>query len=147
MELFDAYYRAGDAPEDWEGPAREVGQQALNALCHYSQKSRNRYVKQAKEYIQGHSADSRLSLETVAESVGIHSAYLSRLFYEICQVNFVSYVNRCRVEKAEILLKQTKIPVKEVGFKTGFNSMQNFNRVFKKYTGMTPGAYRKQEQP
>lgn len=147
MELFDAYYRAGDAPEDWEGPAREVGQQALSALCHYSQKSRNRYVKQAKEYIQGHSGDSRLSLETVAESVGIHSAYLSRLFYEICQVNFVSYVNRCRVEKAEILLKQTKIPVKEVGFKTGFNSMQNFNRVFKKYTGMTPGAYRKQEQP
>lgn len=52
MELFDAYYRVGDATEDWEEPAREVGQQALSALCHYSQKSRNRYVKQAKEYIQ-----------------------------------------------------------------------------------------------
>ena len=59
-------------------------------------------------------------------------------------MNFVNYVNQCRVEKAKLLLTQSKIPTQEVGFRCGFNSLQNFNRVFKRHAGMTPGAYRKQ---
>lgn len=101
-------------------------------------------MAQAQKYIQERCVDSHLSLEMVADSVGITPAYLSRLFYELSEVNFVNYVNECRVQRAKLLLRQSKIPVQEVGFRCGFNSLQNFNRVFKRHTGTTPGAYRKQ---
>lgn len=146
MDLFAPYHQSAeeDDREHLEQVVRKTSQRAIGCLGHYGQKSKNRYVQQAREYIEEHSADSSLSLDLVAEMVGINSAYLSRLFCEICGMNFVSYVNQCRVERAEILLRQTKIPVKEIGFKTGFNSLQNFNRVFKRYKNMTPGTYRKQ---
>lgn len=148
MQLFDPYHRSAQRDDLalLEQVVRETGRQAIDSLGYYGQKSKKRYIRQAREYIEEHSGDSSLSLDLVAEKVGINSAYLSRLFCEICGMNFVSYVNQCRVERAQLLLRQTKIPVKEIGFKTGFNSLQNFNRVFKRHMNMTPGAYRKQEQ-
>lgn len=143
---FERYYREMEhAPEaELEATVREVGFQGLSLLGHYGQKNRNRYVSQAQKYIQEHCSDSHLSLETVAASIGITPTYLSRLFYELCDLNFVNYVNECRVSKAKLLLTQSKIPAQEVGFRCGFNSLQNFNRVFKRHTGTTPGAFRKQ---
>lgn len=73
-------------------------------------------MAQAQKYIQERCVDSHLSLEMVADSVGITPAYLSRLFYELSEVNFVNYVNECRVQRAKLLLRQSKIPVQEVGF-------------------------------
>lgn len=148
MQLFEPYHRSAQRDDLalLEQVVRETGRQAIDSLGYYGQKSKNRYIRQAREYIEEHSGDSSLSLDLVAEKVGINSAYLSRLFCEICGMNFVSYVNQCRVERAQLLLRQTKIPVKEIGFKTGFNSLQNFSRVFKRHMNMTPGAYRKQEQ-
>lgn len=147
LSVFDAYYRQADSLDAvaLETLALEVGEQGIALLSYYGQKNRNRYVAQAQKYIQERCTDSHLSLDMVAESVGINPAYLSRLFYELSEVNFVNYVNGCRVERAKLLLRQSKIPVQEVGFRSGFNSLQNFNRVFKRHTGMTPGAYRKQE--
>jgi len=55
---------------------------------------------------------------------------------------FVEYLNRFRVDKAKSLLQSTDLLIKEVGYKVGFNSTQNFNRVFKRWTGMTPQQYR-----
>ena len=146
LELFESYYRKAELSDETElvAVAREVGLQGLSLLGLYSQKNRNRYVSQAQKYIQEHCSDSHLSLETVSTSIGITPTYLSRLFYELCDMNFVNYVNECRVEKAKLLLTQSKIPTQEVGFRCGFNSLQNFNRVFKRHVGTTPGAYRKQ---
>lgn len=146
LALFERYYRQADQCSDEEliDLAREVGFEGLALLGRYGQNNRNRHVSQARKYIQEHCSDSHLSLETVAASIGITPTYLSRLFYELSDLNFVNYVNECRVEKAKLLLTQSKIPVQEVGFRCGFNSLQNFNRVFKRHTGTTPGAYRKQ---
>ena len=146
LALFESYYRRAEQQTGSElfVLASRVGTEGLSLLAYYGQKNRNRYVAQAQKYIQERCVDSHLSLEMVADSVGITPAYLSRLFYELSEVNFVNYVNECRVQRAKLLLRQSKIPVQEVGFRCGFNSLQNFNRVFKRHTGTTPGAYRKQ---
>ena len=146
LALFESYYRRAEHQTGSElfVLASRVGTEGLSLLAYYGQKNRNRYVAQAQKYIQERCVDSHLSLEMVADSVGITPAYLSRLFYELSEVNFVNYVNECRVQRAKLLLRQSKIPVQEVGFRCGFNSLQNFNRVFKRHTGTTPGAYRKQ---
>ena len=87
-------------------------------------------------------ADANLSLRTVAEFLKMNQAYLSTLFAQKQGVGFVDYLNQYRVDKAKILLQSTDLLIKEVGFKVGFNSTQNFNRVFKKWEGITPLQYR-----
>ncbi|WP_308588956.1 AraC family transcriptional regulator [uncultured Oscillibacter sp.] len=81
------------------------------------------------------------SLTTVSDLLGMNQSYLSALFIRQQGKGFVEYLNGYRVEMAKRLLDTTDILVKEIGFKVGFSSAQSFNRVFKKYTGMTPGQY------
>lgn len=105
----------------------------------YARKSRYKYVSQAKEYIHANYSNSSLSLNDVAEHTGISASYLSELFNEIAGEKFSVYLAKYRVEKAQQLQSVTNLTVKEIGFQCGFNSSQNFIRVYKKYTGHTPG--------
>jgi len=106
------------------------------------QKEKYHYIENARRYIIAHYSNSMLSLDTVSESLGISSPYLSSLFTRYLSVGFVEYLNRYRLNQARQLLEVTDITVSEIGLKTGFNSVQNFGRVFKKYYGKTPSEYR-----
>lgn len=110
----------------------------------YGRKNQYRYVEQAKAYIEEHYADSDLSLNDVAAHIGISSSYLSELFNEVNNVKFSAYLAEYRVEKARRMLRSTSATIRDVGAQCGFNSVQNFNRVFKKVSGYTPGQYREQ---
>ncbi len=116
----------------------------LTAIIQEQSKRQNKYIVAAKEYMNEHFSDYALSLDMVAQQIGIHSTYLSRLFKENLGVNFVDYINKQRVHKAKSLLITTRLTVKDIGFQTGFNSVQNYLRVFKKYEGITPTQYRDQ---
>ena len=102
-------------------------------------------VRRVREYIHQNFSDSDLSVVRIAESAGISDSYLSSIFVEYTGETLISYLNNYRVNVAKDLLTNTQIIIKEIGFRTGFNTIQNFNRVFKKATGMTPGDYRKQK--
>jgi transcriptional regulator GlxA family with amidase domain len=54
----------------------------------------------------------------------------------------VSYVARTRFEKAAALLREGNLRVSEIAFATGFQSLSQFNRVFKKSSGKSPTEYR-----
>ena len=109
-------------------------------------KRQNKIIAGAKEFIQLNYADSSLSIHDIAEAVGITDTYLSSIFTEYTGENLVTCLNRYRVDMAKELLLNTNIIIKDVGFKTGFYTIQNFNRVFKRFTGSTPGEYRKQNK-
>lgn len=85
-----------------------------------------------------------ISLEWVSEQINISPQYISMLFKQDFGENFLSYLNRIRVEKAKHFLgdKQTFYKINTIGEMVGFNNVNTFMRVFKKYTGMTPGKYR-----
>ena len=121
----------------------EAGMFAIQILSDGRQKNQNKYVIRAKEYMQEHYSDRTLSQDAVAQSLGINSAYLSRLFKEYNDTSFVNFLNGCRVSESMKMLSESTVSAEEIGFRCGFNSVQNFTRVFKKITGMTPGAYRK----
>lgn len=108
----------------------------------YNRKRQNKYILGAIEYISEHYSDSGISLNTVSEHLGIHSNYLSHLFNESRNMPFTTVLNEQRIEMARQLLHLTTQSVADIGFKTGFNSAQNFIRVFKKHSGMTPGQFR-----
>lgn len=117
-------------------------QTVLRVISSYSRKHRYRYVEMAKEYIASHYMDSDLSLMKVGDHVGISASYLSELFNEIADDKFSSYLAAYRVEKAQQLLRTTTLTIKDVGYRCGFNSIQNFIRVFKRCAGQPPGQYR-----
>ena len=81
-------------------------------------------------------------MNSVADHAGISPSYVSRLFKEELNIAFIDYLNCVRVEKTKELLRTTKLPVQDIGYQVGFNTIQNFFRVFKKHTGTSPGSWR-----
>jgi AraC-like DNA-binding protein len=95
----------------------------------------------ARNFIHQHS-DEELSLIEVAKAVNISGNHLSEKFKRVTGVNFVEYVARTRFEKALGLLQDPNLRVSEIAFAVGFQSLSQFNRVFKKFSGKSPTQYR-----
>ena len=104
-----------------------------------------RIVSSAKEYILSHFQDN-ISLSDVAEYCGVSNCYLSDLFHKTLKEPYSKYLLRIRMEQAARLLKKESntMRVYEVAEKTGFNSAKHFITVFKKYYGVTPVSYARQ---
>jgi AraC-like DNA-binding protein len=98
-------------------------------------------IWKARRFIHEHS-DEKLSLTKVSKSVNISANHFSETFKEVTGVNFVDYIARTRTEKARELLQNSNLRISEIAFAVGFQSLSQFNRVFKKLTGKSPSAYR-----
>jgi len=98
-------------------------------------------IWKARKFIHAHS-DEKVSLTKVAKFVNISRNHLSDKFKEVTGVNFVDYIARTRTEKARELLANSNLRISEIAFAVGFQSLSQFNRVFKKLTGKSPRAYR-----
>lgn len=100
-------------------------------------------VERAKEYVKEHYFEN-LTLNMVADKVGITPGYLSTLFTKTEQGGFVDYLNQVRIEIACMYLKQNYFKVYEIAYKVGFRDEKYFTKVFRKLMGMSPSQYRKQ---
>jgi AraC-like DNA-binding protein len=98
-------------------------------------------IWKARSFIEQHSGEE-LSLRKVAKAVSISANHLSEKFKQVTGVNFVDYIARTRFEKACDLLRNSNLRISEVGFAVGFQSLSQFNRVFKKLEGKSPTQYR-----
>jgi AraC-like DNA-binding protein len=98
-------------------------------------------IWRARNFIHEHS-DEELSLTKVARAVNISANHLSEKFKQVAGVNFVDYVARTRFEKALVLLHDVDLRISEIAFEVGFQSLSQFNRVFKKLAGRSPTQYR-----
>lgn len=132
-------------PEELVAASRRHAGELFRLAAAYGQKSRYKYIDQAKQYIAENYMDSSLSLNSVGDYVGISSSYLSELWSEVTHEKFSAYLSAFRVEKAQQLLSTTALTIKEIGYRCGFNSAQSFIRVFKKYTGLAPGQFRERQ--
>ena len=103
-------------------------------------------IQKARHFIHENCADE-ISLRQVAQAVSTSTNYLSEKFRETTGVNFVRYVARARYEKAAALLRESPLRVSEIAFAVGFQSLSQFNRVFKKLAGKSPTEYRAAMQP
>ena len=98
-------------------------------------------IWKARNFIDEH-AGEELSLTQVAKAAETSANYLSEKFKEAVGINFVQYVARARYEKAAALLGDADLRVSEIAFAAGFQSLSQFNRVFKKLSGKSPTEYR-----
>lgn len=97
-------------------------------------------VQDAVNYIDLHFSE-KLTLNDVADFVGLSSSYLSRVIKKETSCNFVDILNRIRIEKASMLLSEEHMKIYEVAQSVGFENSAYFYQIFKKYKGMTPKEY------
>ncbi|MDG0794182.1 AraC family transcriptional regulator [Cohnella ginsengisoli] len=70
--------------------------------------------------------------------------YFSNYFKKTFGVNYVEYLNKVRLSHARDLLRSTSLSIAEIGEKTGYLNASTFTTTFKKYMGVSPSDYRKQ---
>lgn len=98
-------------------------------------------IWKARRFIEQH-ADEEISLTKVAKAVNVSPSHLSEKFKQVTGVNFVDYVARTRFDRACKLLADGDGRISEIAFEVGFQSLSQFNRVFKRLFGKSPTAYR-----
>lgn len=84
----------------------------------------------------------QISLDNLAEAMGVSRFHLSHLFSNKLGIGFKEYLNNLRVECAKSILRSTDIPVSEIYEASGFENQRTFNRVFRDATGQSPRNYR-----
>ncbi len=86
----------------------------------------------------------KVSLKEISYMAGFSAPYFSTIFREEMGENLSKYINRLRVEKAGRLLLETKLSLSEIAALCCFEDQSWFSKIFKSFTGISPGKYRNQ---
>lgn len=88
---------------------------------------------------------SKLSIESIADELGISASYLSRKFKQETKQTFLDLLNKYRIQKAIELLGKGELRIYEISYKVGFSEYKHFCSVFKKYTNTSPTEFIKSQ--
>ena len=110
-----------------------------------TEKSSDKIPVQIKEYIDTHYSEE-MSLDILADKVGISSKYLSRVFKQAMGVNLSDYLTYVRVEKIKAMLL-TDMTLNQISEQVGIFNRTTFTRMFKRLEGVTPSEYRSLHKP
>jgi len=98
-------------------------------------------VTQAKTFVHAH-AGERVSLGQTAAHVHVSRHYFCKVFKRTTGITFTEFVARVRVENGKGLLSDPRLRISDVADRAGFNSISQFNRVFRRHAGASPTSFR-----
>lgn len=98
-------------------------------------------IEDLKFYIDNN-FEKDIKLSDLADQLYITEQYLSRVFKEQNGIGISEYLIKRRLSKVRQLLLETEDSITDIAFSAGFSNINSFNRIFKKYQGMTPSQYR-----
>ncbi|AFH65898.1 AraC family transcriptional regulator [Paenibacillus mucilaginosus K02] len=100
-------------------------------------------VRRVNDMIDREYGDPNLCLNKIADSLGLSSIHLSRVYKQLTLLAIVDVINTTRLEQAKRLLQETDLPVAEIAERIGYTSSSYLYRMFKKNFGVTPTDFRK----
>lgn len=103
-------------------------------------------ISKARAYI-AHRQHEVLTLNEVAKAVNMSSFYFCKTFKKATGMTFTDYLARIRIEKVKNLLLNPHKRISEAAYECGFQSLSQFNRVFRKIVGESPTDYRLKLHP
>ena len=95
------------------------------------------------KYIETNYNDQSLGLYKVASEFNLCEGYVSQFFKEQTDINFTDYLEKIRLDKAYMLLKENTLTINEIAESVGYNSALSFRRAFKRVVGLNPTDVRK----
>lgn len=99
-------------------------------------------VPRVMEYISENCFDSELNVSVVSEKLGINASYLSNSFHSQTGIRLTDFIHQQRLKKVKQLLRETDLTMAQIAAATGYYNAIAMSRVFKRYEGITPSAYR-----
>jgi AraC-like DNA-binding protein len=112
-----------------------------NQLVTERQNAEPPLVQKAREYIDQHKTEP-LSLSAVAKAAGASVFHFCKVFRKSTGLKFTDYVARVRLEDARTQLLNPNRRISEVAYDVGFQSLTQFNRMFKRVFGQSPTEFR-----
>ena len=113
----------------------------INQIVLEQQNAEPPLVRKAREYIEQHKMEP-LSLGAVAQASGASVFHFCKVFKKTTGLKFTDYVARVRLESAKTQLLNPSRRISEVAYDVGFQSLTQFNRMFKRVFGQSPTAFR-----
>lgn len=140
-------YSAGQPYRDWQASACIDSFMTKLLVQSLEDSTRSITLPQNMQYLIRYIENNYLhplSMDYLSDFSGVSRAHLTREFKKYTGYTPNAYIIQLRLGHAKKLLGSHTIPISTVAYDSGFHDINNFINLFKKDTGMTPGAYRKQ---
>ena len=98
------------------------------------------------EYIEDN-LDRPIGLADLAAIVNVSRFHFSRLFKRSTGMTAISFVEQCRIRRAQALILETALPLCEIALAAGFADQSHFTRRFHRHVGCTPAAFAREHGP
>ena len=101
--------------------------------------------KKLEHYVSHHLGE-RITLKDLSAACHLSERQISRIFEEGFRMKMPDYIHKERVSRAMTLLTSSHYSINEIAVRLGYASQSHFSVAFKKYTGFTPGTFRKKPE-
>ena len=86
-----------------------------------------------------------ISLAELAAIVNVSRFHFTRIFKRSTGITAITYVERCRIQRAQALIAETDLPLAQVALTTGFTDQSHFTRRFHRHVGCTPAVFAREQ--
>lgn len=115
---------------------KDFSQEVKTSTNHYSLHT-NRII----QYINTHYAE-KITLEALSEYMHLSPVYISSLLKKETHVSLSDHINLIRINKSKQMLIFGTRSISDISYEVGYNHQTHYNKLFRKYEGMTPREYR-----
>ncbi len=143
--LSDIYIQRADISHTEDALLSLMGEMLLDFTRHMKELKRyaatSLHVRRCIDYIHEH-LNEKLTLEVLAEMIGVNGAYLSKLFVKETGKSLKDFILTAKVHTAENMLRYSELSSMEIALALGFSSQSAFIATFRRISGMTPKQYK-----
>ncbi|PSL40721.1 YesN/AraC family two-component response regulator [Planomicrobium soli] len=101
----------------------------------------NRMTEKVKLYIKENYKNYDISLNQMADHIGVSSFYLSRSFKKQEGMSFKEFLTKIRMDEAIRHMEEGKKTIQDIALEAGYTDPNYFSKAFRKYTGLSPREY------
>jgi len=139
--LHELQHSDSDSALAIEGLCWEILAASLDRRPRLADPGTPRWLVQARELLQAQLGEP-LTLQEVAREAAVHPVYFAATFRRFYGCSVGEYLRRERLRLARRKLADPELSLADIASGCGFADQSHFTRLFKRFTGMTPGAYR-----
>ncbi len=111
------------------------------ALASDKYKITDNRIQDTLRYIRNN-IDRNISIKELSDTCHLSKDHFIRLFKKEIKMTPTQYINRKKIEKSQLMILTKNCSIKDIAYNLSFDNISYFNRLFKKYTGITPLEYR-----
>lgn len=104
------------------------------------------FMLKINKIITTHLSSPTLDVTLICKEIGMSRASLYNKIKALANMGVNDYINKYRMEKAMVLIKQTELSIAEIAEQVGFSTSRYFSTAFKQHTGQTPTQYKEKNK-